>query len=389
MRIRIRYLKQELDRHGKPRLYVRLPGQKMIRLPVNSIDDPGFGPAYAAALNGDRVQKPAPKSSASSAKPAQGSLRELCVRYFEFLSEETQLSAGTKYTRRKHLEDICREPLKSGRILADIPLDKFGSEHVQLVMDKKRAKPEASNGRRKALLALFNWAIPRKLAKENPAAPIKRLKSNNPEGYATWEMAHVERFIETHPLGTRAYLALSLLLCTGQRRSDVIKFGRQHVKDGALHFRQQKGERTTFSPMRIPILPQLQEALDLVPKDQLTFLVTAHGKPFTAAGFGNWFRDVCNEAGLQGFAAHGLRKALQTIGAEQGLSDRELMALAGHESTRMTSLYTKKRDRDLLAQSGMAKLSAARFGNRIGAPEIQMQESAPKRDEKSSKIKGR
>ena len=45
------------------------------------------------------------------------------------------------------------------------------------------------------------------------------------------------------------------------------------------------------------------------------------------------------------------------MGAELGPSDRELMAIAGHETTAMTTLYTKKRDRDLLAASGMAKLS--------------------------------
>jgi integrase len=386
--MRIRYLKQEKSRHGKPRLYVRLPGQKMIRLPVNSIDDPRFGPAYAAALNGDRVRAE-PKSPLSGSKPIHGSLRELCVRYFGFLSEETQLTEGTKYTRRKHLEDICREPLKSGRILGDIPLRLFEQDHVMLVMDRKRAKPEASNGRRKALLAMFNWAIPRKLAKENPAALVKRLKSKNPDGYATWGTEHVERFKETHPLGTRAYLAMAMLLFTGQRRSDVIRFGRQHIKDGAFHFVQQKGERTLRTKMRIEILPALQEALDLVPKEQLTFLVTHQGRPFTAAGFSNWFRDVCNEAGLKGYSAHGLRKALQTIGSESGLSDQELMALAGHESNRMTLLYTKKRDRDALASSAMAKLSAARFGNRIGAPDVQVQESEPNRGGTSSEIKGR
>ena len=105
------------------------------------------------------------------------------------------------------------------------------------------------------------------------------------------------------------------------------------------------------------ILPQLQEALDLVPATQLTFLVTGFGKPFTAAGFGKRMRDKCDQAGLKGYSAHGLRKALQTMGAELGLSDRELMAIAGHETTAMTTLYTKKRDRDLLAASGMAKLS--------------------------------
>lgn len=39
----------------------------------------------------------------------------------------------------------------------------------------------------------------------------------------------------------------------------------------------------------------------------LAFLATQAGRPFTIAGFGNWFRDRCDEAGLKGTSAHGLR----------------------------------------------------------------------------------
>ena len=49
-----------------------------------------------------------------------------------------------------------------------------------------------------------------------------------------------------------------------------------------------------------PLLPILKriitEANDIL--GDLTFLVTAYGKPFSEAGFGNWFRDRCDEAGL-------------------------------------------------------------------------------------------
>lgn len=46
------------------------------------------------------------------------------------------------------------------------------------------------------------------------------------------------------------------------------------------------------------------------PNEHLTFLTTSFGKSFTAAGFGNWFREQCNEAGLpKRCSAHGLRKA--------------------------------------------------------------------------------
>lgn len=44
----------------------------------------------------------------------------------------------------------------------------------------------------------------------------------------------------------------------------------------------------------------------------MTFLVTEFDRPFTAEGFGNWFRERCIEAGVPG-RAHGLRKAGATI----------------------------------------------------------------------------
>jgi hypothetical protein len=59
----------------------------------------------------------------------------------------------------------------------------------------------------------------------------------------------------------------------------------------------------------------------------MTYLVTEFGKPFTANGFGNWFRDRCDEAGLAHCTAYGLRKAGATIATENGATDRQLMAL--------------------------------------------------------------
>jgi integrase len=62
----------------------------------------------------------------------------------------------------------------------------------------------------------------------------------------------------------------------------------------------------------------------------LTFLVTEYGKPFAAAGFGNWFRDRCDEADLlKGISAHGLRVAGAIRLAEAGPTDHEIMAWGG------------------------------------------------------------
>jgi integrase len=81
--------------------------------------------------------------------------------------------------------------------------------------------------------------------------------------------------------------------------------------------------------LSVPILPELQSILDATPSGHLTFLVTEFGKPFTSNGFGNRFRKWCDEANLTHASAHGLRKAGAAIAAENGATERQLMAIFG------------------------------------------------------------
>jgi len=66
------------------------------------------------------------------------------------------------------------------------------------------------------------------------------------------------------------------------------------VKDGWLHFTQFKNRNRRPVTLDLPVLPELQAAIDAGPCGNLTFLVTAHGKPFTTAGFGNRMRKWCD-----------------------------------------------------------------------------------------------
>ena len=100
-------------------------------------------------------------------------------------------------------------------------------------------------------------------------------------------------------------------------------------------------------------------------KKHLTFLVTAQGKPFTAAGFGNWFRDACREAKLpERCTSHGLRKAAATYLAEQGATEHQLMAWFGWSSISQAQVYTKAANRRRMAQSAGKLIS----GTGIGSP---------------------
>jgi integrase len=93
-----------------------------------------------------------------------------------------------------------------------------------------------------------------------------------------------------------------------------------------------------------------------------TFLMTAYGKPFTAAGFGGWFRERCDEAGLpKECAAHGLRKAACRRLADAGCKRANVIAaISGHTSLREVERYTRAADQERMARIGMAALIKGR-----------------------------
>ena len=84
------------------------------------------------------------------------------------------------------------------------------------------------------------------------------------------------------------------------------------------------------------------------------------GKPFTAAGFGNWFRDRCDEAGLPQCAAHGLRKAAAVRHALNGATAPELMAWFGWKTLAEAQHYCEMANRIKLAEAAAVKMNGNR-----------------------------
>jgi integrase len=112
----------------------------------------------------------------------------------------------------------------------------------------------------------------------------------------------------------------------------------------------------TGNQVDIPVLPELQAAIDAMGKDHLTFLVTHFGAAFTDAGFGNAFRDWCNAAGIKNRSFHGLRKAGATRLADAGATDFEVMSWGGWSSLSEVQRYTKAANRKRLAIDAAKKL---------------------------------
>ena len=83
---------------------------------------------------------------------------------------------------------------------------------------------------------------------DNPAMGIK-LGRRKGDGYHTWTEQEIAQFEAHHPIGSKARLALALGVYSGQRRTDVVALGRQHIRDGVLYLTQSK----TGTPLAIPV----------------------------------------------------------------------------------------------------------------------------------------
>lgn len=151
---------------------------------------------------------------------------------------------------------------------------------------------------------------------------------------------------------------MALMLYTAGRREDAVRLGPRHVRDGRVRFTQAKNEDRSPVDLDMPLHPDLKAAIDAGPCGSETFLVTEYGKPHTANGFGNWFREKCIEAGVPG-RAHGLRKAIAARLAESQATAHELMSITGHRTLEEVENYTRAARKPQMADSAMLKLQSA------------------------------
>src|SRR6266545_4835317 len=154
-------------------------------------------------------------------------------------------------------------------------------------------------------------------------------------GFRAWAESDIAAFEAAYPLGTKPRLALALLLGTAARIADVVRLGRGHVRDGAIHMVQQK----TGAHVMVPLTNAVVEAINAAaPSEHVVFLLNEHGRAFTAHAFSKWFVKQCRRAGLdKGLSAHGLRKAACRRLAEAGCSANEIAAISGHAHRRFGS----------------------------------------------------
>ena len=301
----------------------------------------------------DAAMSSAPDAPSIGAnRTVAGTVNAALVSYYQ-ATAFTSLEKSTQQTRRAELERF-----RTGH--GDKRIALMHGTAMQAILNGKT--PAAARNWKKAVRGFLDHCLALNMIKVDPLAGVTMAKMKMTGGHHPWESSECAKFEAFYPLGTRARLAYALLLQAGQSKCDVVRMGRQHIRNNMMSMRRQK----TGVQFNIEVMPMLQEAIDAMPvSNHLTFLVTAQGNPFTAAGFGNHFRDLCDAAGLpKRCTTHGLRKAAATYLAEQGATDHQLMAWFGWTSISQAQVYTKNANRKVMARSA-AKLIP---GTGIGSP---------------------
>jgi integrase len=246
----------------------------------------------------------------------------------------------------------------------------FGFAHIEAILTAKKEKavddrgrvtggPVAATNLKKQLNRFFRYMKKSEWTDRNPVEDAEHSSNAKVAGFHTWTELDIAQFKARHPVGMKARLALEIILWTWQRRGDARLFGPKHIVRGKINFTASKNKADLW----LPIAPDLNRAINAMPSVGIqTYLVTEYGKPFSASGFGNWFRARCDEAALPHCSAHGLRKAGATRAAQSEATQQGLKAVGGWKGDEEVTTYTAGVEQEALAEVTMQRV-ILKFGD--------------------------
>ncbi len=332
--IQVKYVQEVTDRYGRKHLYFRRDGFPRARLDGL----PGskeFAQSYQDALDGIST-----RTRPGQRRTLPGTFAELLAKYYDSL-EFRSLQPKTQTNYRRVLMKI--------EFLSDIPVRALDRQQVLELRDTGN-----TIALMKRLKTLMNFAIERGYREDNPADKVKILGKRRP--FRPWTDKDIKTYLEHYEPDGRENLAITLLLYTGARRSDVVTFGWENINGNVLTFVPIKTSHLGEEPKRlfIPLHSVLARRIASLPKGDKAFLMTQYGEPFAEESFSIWFRKSAQKAGLpKNSSPHGLRKAASRKLAEAGCTVHEIASITGHSSLKEVERYTASAAQAKLARSAM------------------------------------
>src|SRR5580704_107595 len=212
--IRLDYVKEYRDRHGKVRRYLRLKGKPSIPLPGL----PGSEEFMAAYRDG--------LASISKSKPkhGDGTIGSLVISFYQS-SGFNNLAPSSQKRYRLVLDKFAAED--GHRLVRDMPR----RVAVSIIEEIGEKTPGMANLSSSVLRRLFAYAIKKELRTDNPFSGIEPYKLGS---HHTWTDDELNQYRDTWPIGTRERLAFDLLLYTGQRVGDAAGMRYADIRNGAI-----------------------------------------------------------------------------------------------------------------------------------------------------------
>ena len=382
MKISLRYLTADPDKRGNERFYVRMKGRPKIRVRETMLGPDGeitdeFMAAYKAAVASMKAD------AAPVAKPAP--LRE---ETFVWLIDQYYRSAKFKGFDKATKKDKASVLDRFNETAGDLPYKKYRHEDMVRSQQKRAATPGAADKLVKVLRALFNWAMAQNppLASFNPASKVETINKAK-GGFRTWEVEEIDHYRERWPIGSKARLALELMVAVGARRSDACSIGPRNEftlkGERWLRFTAHKARNRFPVTIETRMTPELAGALKATETGSEAYIHSSHGRPYTIESFGNSFAKWCAEAGLPHCSCHGLRKAAAVAYAESGASAPELMALFGWSNLRTAQIYIEKAQKRIMARNAAERLQKHkdRESVSLSSPKVPVETNEGKSDD--------
>lgn len=335
--IRLAYVKQYRDRHGRVRRYFKRGMAAAVPLP-GLPGSPEFMAAYQAAV--------AETGAARATKRSlYGSFAALVNAYYAD-PVFTRLAPNSRASYRSVLDPLVARH-------GNRPVDMPPAEARKIIAAIAADRPAMANLARAVLRKLYAFGRAARLTSADPTAGIERHKTGT---HHTWTDDEIAAYEARWPIGTRERLALALLLYTGQRVGDAVRITRGDIKAGLIRLKQRK----TGAEVEIAVAAELAAVVRATPAIGVYVVTDAAGRPVVGDTLSAIIRRGADAAGLaRRCVAHGLRKAMGRRLAENSASAREIAAVLGHRSLAQVTLYTDAADRARLAGTAIAKLARA------------------------------
>jgi len=203
--------------------------------------------------------------------------------------------------------------------------------------DSNADKPYFANYSLRVLRVLLEHCVDLGWCETNPARGVSEIKTIK-KARAPWPQELLDQYRTACPLGTRERLAMELCVGTGQRIGDVIEMRWSDIQDGGFAVRQNK----TGKQLWIPILPELQAALDAASRHSVFILTNERGtNRWSYRGVAQAVKNVRQRINALDFDIHSWRYNAACELVEAGCGDDLVAAVTG-QSAAMVQHYTKQ-----------------------------------------------